>query len=59
MSARYIEVGQDDVIWSNLSINPYQAKARYAISWLFTIGLIVLWAFPGSFFFPTRVPSES
>ncbi|KAI5480450.1 AMP deaminase [Pseudohyphozyma bogoriensis] len=49
MSARYIEVSQEDVIWSNLSINPYQAKVRYAISWAFTIGLIVAWAFPVAF----------
>jgi len=48
MSARYLEVAQEDVIWSNLSVNPYQAKVRYAASWAMTIGLIVLWSFPGS-----------
>lgn len=48
MSARYLEVSQEDVIWSNLSVNPYQAKVRYAASWAMTVGLIVLWSFPGS-----------
>jgi hypothetical protein len=49
MSARYLEVDQEDVIWSNLSINPYQAKIRYALSWAMTIGLIVLWSIPVAF----------
>ncbi|KAK4698531.1 calcium permeable stress-gated cation channel, partial [Phenoliferia sp. Uapishka_3] len=49
MSDRYLEVDQDDVIWSNLTINPYQIKVRYAISWAATIGLIVLWSFPVAF----------
>ncbi|TNY20875.1 hypothetical protein DMC30DRAFT_396414 [Rhodotorula diobovata] len=49
MSARYLEVAQDDVIWGNLNINPYQQRARYAISWAMTIGLIVLWSFPVAF----------
>lgn len=49
MSARYIEVDQEDVIWSNLNISPYQAKIRYALSWTMTIGLVLLWSIPGEF----------
>ncbi|KAM0752233.1 DUF221-domain-containing protein [Meredithblackwellia eburnea MCA 4105] len=49
MSARYVEVDQEDVVWSNLSINPYQATVRYALGWAATIGLIILWAFPVAF----------
>jgi hypothetical protein len=49
MSARYLEVDQEDVIWDNLKINPYQARGRYVISWALTIGLIILWSFPGMF----------
>ncbi|ORY39668.1 hypothetical protein BCR35DRAFT_273318, partial [Leucosporidium creatinivorum] len=49
MSARYLEVSQEDVIWSNLSVNPYQAKVRYAASWAMTVGLIILWSFPVAF----------
>ncbi|KAM0787652.1 hypothetical protein ACM66B_003716 [Microbotryomycetes sp. NB124-2] len=49
MSARYLEVAQEDVVWSNLNINPYQAKLRYVASWAATVGLIVGWAFPVAF----------
>lgn len=50
MSGRYLEVDQEDVIWSNLNINPYQAKVRFALSWAMTLGLIILWSIPGEFF---------
>lgn len=49
MSARYLEVSSEDVIWGNLNINPYQAKIRFVISWAMTLGLIILWAFPVAF----------
>lgn len=49
MSARYLEVAQEDVIWSNLSITPYQAKLRYVASWAMTLGLIIGWSFPVAF----------
>lgn len=49
MSSRYLEVAQADVIWSNLNINPYQQRARYALSWAATIGLIITWSFPVAF----------
>lgn len=49
MSGRFTDCAPEDVIWSNLSINPFQAKARFAISWAITIGLIILWAFPVAF----------
>lgn len=52
MSARYLEVDQEDVIWSNLNINPAQARIRYALSWTMTIALIVLWVIPGTFQYP-------
>ena len=28
---RYIEVAPEDVIWSNLGLNPYEQKVRYAL----------------------------
>ncbi|GAA5838909.1 hypothetical protein JCM11251_003734 [Rhodosporidiobolus azoricus] len=49
MSSRFLEVGQDDVIWGNLNINPYQQRLRYAASWAATLGLIILWSFPVAF----------
>ncbi|BGP15990.1 hypothetical protein JCM10213_005460 [Rhodosporidiobolus nylandii] len=49
MSSRFLEVGQEDVIWGNLNINPYQQRVRYALSWAMTLGLIILWSFPVAF----------
>ncbi|GAA6002377.1 hypothetical protein JCM10207_001089 [Rhodosporidiobolus poonsookiae] len=49
MSTRFLEVGQEDVIWGNLNINPYQANLRYALSWAATLGLIITWSFPVAF----------
>lgn len=49
MSTRYLEVGEEDVIWGNLNINPYQQRLRYAASWAMTLGLIILWSFPVAF----------
>lgn len=47
-SLKYIEVAPDDVIWDNLVLNPYERRVRLALSWAATIGLIILWAIPGS-----------
>ncbi|KAL8292653.1 hypothetical protein RQP46_001265 [Phenoliferia psychrophenolica] len=49
MASRYVEVDHDDVIWSNLSVNPYQARVRYALSWALTVGLLIAWTFPVAF----------
>ncbi|KAI5829710.1 DUF221-domain-containing protein [Schizophyllum commune Tattone D] len=49
MSKTYIEMAPDDVIWSNLGMNPYEARVRIAISWAATGALIVFWAFPVAF----------
>ncbi|PPQ71906.1 hypothetical protein CVT26_007201 [Gymnopilus dilepis] len=49
MSNRYIEVSPDDVIWSNLNMNPYEQKVRIAISWAATAALIIFWAIPVAF----------
>ena len=47
MAAKYTEVAPADVVWANLSMNPYEARVRAAIGWSITIALIVLWAIPG------------
>ncbi|GAA5911541.1 uncharacterized protein JCM6883_005788 [Sporobolomyces salmoneus] len=49
MSARYLEVDQEDVVWDNLKITPYEARGRYIASWAATLGLIILWSFPVAF----------
>ena len=46
-SLKYVEVAPEDVIWDNLVMNPYERRVRSALSWLASIGLIILWAIPG------------
>ncbi|SCV74185.1 BQ2448_6617 [Microbotryum intermedium] len=49
MSAKWVEVDREDVIWRNLSVNPSNGTLRYAASWAATVGLIILWSFPVAF----------
>ncbi|KAI0792351.1 DUF221-domain-containing protein [Abortiporus biennis] len=49
MGKKYINLAPEDVIWSNLNMNPYEARVRMAIGWGITAGLIILWAFPVAF----------
>ena len=47
-SLKYIEVAPEDVIWDNLVMNPYERRVRLVLSWSATIGLVIVWAIPGS-----------
>ncbi|KDE07374.1 hypothetical protein MVLG_02415 [Microbotryum lychnidis-dioicae p1A1 Lamole] len=49
MSAKWVEVDREDVIWRNLSVNPSNGTLRYSASWGATIGLIIVWSFPVAF----------
>ncbi|KAG6831418.1 hypothetical protein H0H87_005239 [Tephrocybe sp. NHM501043] len=49
MSGKFVEVAPEDVIWANLSMNPYEQKIRLAISYAATAGLIIFWAIPVAF----------
>lgn len=44
-----IEMYPDDIIWNNVGISGAQRKARAAVSWALTIGLIIIWAIPVAF----------
>ncbi|KIL63152.1 hypothetical protein M378DRAFT_80198 [Amanita muscaria Koide BX008] len=46
MSGKYFELKPDDVIWSNLGMNPYEQKVRMALSYAATGALIIFWTFP-------------
>ncbi len=48
MSGHYIEVAPSDVIWENLSLNPYDGFIRRLISYAVTGGLILVWSIPGT-----------
>lgn len=49
MYNRWMEVNPKDIIWSNLDDGALEMKSRYALSWVATIGLIIIWAFPVGF----------
>ena len=48
MNKRYIEQSPANVIWRNMSLNPYEQTVRQGLSYAATVGLIVLWTFPGA-----------
>ena len=49
ISAQDVSVSPNNVIWSNLNMNPHEAEIRTAISWVIMIRLIIVWALPGMF----------
>ncbi|KAG0149122.1 hypothetical protein CROQUDRAFT_74529 [Cronartium quercuum f. sp. fusiforme G11] len=49
MAKRYVDAAPEDIIWDNLNINPYDERVRNLISWVLTLGLVVLWSFPVAF----------
>ncbi|WVQ98507.1 hypothetical protein IAU59_005633 [Kwoniella sp. CBS 9459] len=49
MATRYTEQSPRNVIWRNLSMNPYELKGRQALSYAATVGLILAWATPVAF----------
>ncbi|KAF7318964.1 Protein kinase domain-containing protein [Mycena chlorophos] len=49
MAGKYAEVAPQDVIWSNLGMNPYEARIRMLLSLIATIALVVFWAIPVAF----------
>ncbi|OCF40137.1 hypothetical protein I317_06026, partial [Kwoniella heveanensis CBS 569] len=49
MATRYTEQSPRNVIWRNLSMNPYELKVRQALSYAATVGLIIAWATPVAF----------
>ncbi|EJF57403.1 hypothetical protein DICSQDRAFT_183264 [Dichomitus squalens LYAD-421 SS1] len=49
MASKSVNVAPEDVVWSNLNMNPYEARVRSAISWAITIGLVIVWAIPVAF----------
>ena len=40
MTKKYIDVAPEDIVWSNLSMNPYEARVRTVISYAITAGLV-------------------
>lgn len=49
MNGKWLDVASEDVIWTNLSMNPLQQRVRVLISWGVTIALVVFWSLPVGF----------
>ena len=52
VSQKYIDVAPENVIWENLTMNPFDGRlwtalSWTALSWTATIGLVLLWSIPG------------
>lgn len=43
MATRYVEAHPLDVIWPNLTLNPYAVKIRTAVGWAITIAIVIFW----------------
>ncbi|KAF7316312.1 Protein kinase domain-containing protein [Mycena indigotica] len=49
MAEKYSEVSPQDVIWSNLGLNPYEMRVRTLLSYAATAALIIFWSIPVAF----------
>ncbi|KAJ2064085.1 phosphate metabolism protein 7 [Coemansia sp. S146] len=43
MNSVSLDINPDDIIWSNLNMNPYDRRIRGYISFAATIGLVIVW----------------
>ncbi|WFD37133.1 uncharacterized protein MJAP1_000075 [Malassezia japonica] len=46
MAERWVEAHPKDVIWSNLSMNPYEKKIRTVLFWVVTWATVIFWCIP-------------
>ncbi|EJD51988.1 DUF221-domain-containing protein [Auricularia subglabra TFB-10046 SS5] len=44
MADKWVEVAAEDIVWANIDDGSYETRARFAISWIATIALIVGYA---------------
>ncbi|KAJ2000418.1 phosphate metabolism protein 7 [Coemansia thaxteri] len=43
MNSVSLDINPDDIIWSNLNLNPYDRRMRGYISFAATVGLVIVW----------------
>ena len=46
MDKSYVEVHPDDIVWENMSFNPYERKLRTCACWGVTWLTVIFWAIP-------------
>jgi calcium permeable stress-gated cation channel len=49
MYDKWLEVHPKDIVWENLSESAVATRSRTVVSWLATMGLILVWVFPVGF----------
>ncbi|KAE8189673.1 hypothetical protein CF336_g5630 [Tilletia laevis] len=46
MNDRYMGAHPNDIVWENLTMNPYEKKIRSAIGWAITLAMVLFWIIP-------------
>ncbi|KAF9058941.1 hypothetical protein BDP27DRAFT_529917 [Rhodocollybia butyracea] len=46
MNDKFIETHPADIVWHNLDDNTLQTRSKVTLSWMATLGLILVWSFP-------------
>ncbi|KAF8314939.1 DUF221-domain-containing protein [Clavulina sp. PMI_390] len=49
MVDKWIELAPEDVVWENIDDGAIETRGRWILSWMATIGLVILWSFPVAF----------
>jgi len=49
MYGKWLAAHPKDVVWANLDDGAVEMRGRQFLSWVATVGLIILWAFPVAF----------
>ncbi|KAJ3732412.1 DUF221 family protein [Lentinula guzmanii] len=46
MNDKFIETHPDDIVWHNLDDDALKTRSKVSLSWMATVGLILVWSFP-------------
>jgi calcium permeable stress-gated cation channel len=46
MRNKWLDTHPSDVVWDNLDDGAFEMTSRFVLSWVLTIGLILVWGFP-------------
>jgi len=49
MYDKWLEAHPKDIVWANLDDGAVEKRGRLVISWLATVGLVLVWVFPVAF----------
>ena len=43
LSDQYLDCHPDDIVWSNLNLNPYEKRTRKVLFWALTMATVIFW----------------